>query len=272
MQKKYKAIAMIFSTALFAAYLPLLTVAEDGTSVGTGTIADILVPSIITVIVIVYIFRKQEKEAAKAQKSGGAQPAGAARTTGLLPMDDLYAWDPTFSADALKRRLSDLYVQMQNCWTAMNITPLRGDFTDEQFAQYDRQLDQYRGKGIINRIDRIAVLDVSLIGVQRQTETETLVAEIYTRITTFTVKESTNEVIRGNPNEVKFMRYEWTLVRPIGTQTNTALKDDAFPCPQCGAPMNINQSAQCPYCQAIVRRAEFDWVIAQIKGLSQQTK
>ena len=240
-----------------------------GSGGGTGTIADILVPGVITVFFILYTLNKGKR---KGSKKGGAQPAGAARTAGLLPTDELYAWDSAFSADAVKRRLSNLYVQMQNCWTAMDLTPLRGDFTDEQFAQYDRQLDQYRGKGIINKIERISVLDVTLVGVQRQAETETLVAEIYARITTYTVKESTNEVIRGNPNEEKFMRYEWTLVRPRGTQTDTERKDEAFPCPQCGAPLNINQSAQCPYCQAIVRRADFDWVIAQIKGLSQQTR
>ena len=234
--------------------------------IGFGAVPVIIIRRVIKAL------KKPSPYERTVQNQSGPRPAGAARTENLLPMEELYKWDPNFSADALRRRLSNLYVQMQNCWTAMDITPLRGDFTDEQFAQYDRQLDQYRDKGIINKIERISVLDVTLVGVRRQAKTETLVAEIYTRITTYTVKADTNEIVRGNPNEEKFMRYEWTLVRPAGTQTNTELKDDAFPCPQCGAPMNINQSAKCPYCGAIVRRAEFDWVIAQIKGLSQQTK
>jgi len=198
-------------------------------------------------------------------------PPGASRTSGLLPMDEIYKWDAKFSAEAIRQRLSKLYVQMQNCWTDMDITPLRGDFTDEQFAQYDRQLAQYRGTGIINKIERITVLDVELKGVRRDDVHDVLVAELLTRITTYTIKESTGEVVRGNPNEEKFMRYEWTLVRPRDTQTAAVDVEGVMNCPNCGAPVHINQSAQCPYCAAILTRREFDWVIAQIKGLSQQT-
>ena len=43
-------------------------------------------------------------------------------------------------------------------------------------------------------------------------------------------------------------------------------------CPSCGAPLDINASARCPYCDSVIQRADHDWVICSIKGVSQVTK
>ena len=296
MQKNGKILLLAALIAFFMLFMPLTTEADfgdfgGGSDYGGGSYGgsdyggggsgggggsygpDVIIAGlIITAGVIVYITFFQGKTKKSKKTSGDIQPSSVARTTGLLTMENIYTWDPNFSADALKRRLSNLYVQMQNGWSAMDISALRGDFTEELFTQYERQLNQQKGQGVINRIERIAMLDVTLTGVQKQAEMETLTAELYARITTYTVREGTDEILRGNRNEEKFIRYEWTLVRPLGMQTNTELKDAAFPCPQCGSPLNINHSAKCPYCGEVIRRAKFDWAIAQIKVLSQQTR
>ena len=189
-------------------------------------------------------------------------------------MDTIYKWDPNFSDGAIKGRLSNLYVQMQNCWTAKDITPLRGDFTDEQYAQYDNQLDRYRSEGITNMVERIAVLDVTLVGVKQDEKYDILIANLYTRITTYSIKDETGEIIKGDRDKEKFMRYEWTLIRPKNLQTRVGNESEpeAFNCPNCGAALNINKTAMCPYCNSVVTNPNFDWVIAGIKGLSQRTK
>ena len=196
---------------------------------------------------------------------------GAVSAADLKPVDEIRKWDPSFSEEEITERLSNLYVQMQNCWTARDITPLRGDFTDSQFAQYSGQLKRYRDAHQTNIIERIAVLGVDLMGVRQDDNYDILVANISTRITTYVTDDKTGEVLRGSPDEEKFMSYEWSLIRPRGSQTVSRGGDTAFNCPNCSAPMNINQSAQCPYCGSVVTRSEFDWVIAGIKGLSQHT-
>ena len=42
-------------------------------------------------------------------------------------------------------------------------------------------------------------------------------------------------------------------------------------CPYCGAPLDINRSAKCEYCDNIVSTNDYDWCLASIKGLSQRT-
>ena len=35
-------------------------------------------------------------------------------------------------------------------------------------------------------------------------------------------------------------------------------------CPNCGAPIDINQNANCQHCKAFLRSGEYDWVLCEI--------
>lgn len=68
------------------------------------------------------------------------RPAGAQRTPAskLRPMSEYTELDPSFDAEAFQEKMSNLYVQMQNCWQDKNIESLRPYFTDALYAQMDR--------------------------------------------------------------------------------------------------------------------------------------
>ena len=231
--------------------------------------------SIIIVFLMFYgvsaPFRKGLRQAKAQQKVRSSVPVGATPTTGLRPLADIQTWDPDFSASVMEDRICNLYVQMQNCWTDRDITPLRRSFTDEQFAQYDRQLQRYRDAHETNVIERIAILDARIVGMKQDNVHDILVARLSTRITSYTISDKTGQVVKGDRSKEKFMTYEWTLVRPKGSKTMPQDSSEALSCPNCGAPLDINKSAQCPYCNAVVSKAEHDWVISGIKGLSQRT-
>jgi hypothetical protein len=36
-------------------------------------------------------------------------------------------------------------------------------------------------------------------------------------------------------------------------------------CPNCGAPLEINQIGECKYCKAAVASGRFDWVLSRIE-------
>ena len=225
---------------------------------------------LIFLFAIFSIFWAQKKNRKRQSQKVGT-PSRGSPPKDLLPLDAIWQWDKNFSPDEMKARLSKLYVQMQQGWTAKDISPLRGDFTDEQFAQFDRQLQTYRDKGQTNYTERIAVLDVNIMGVKQDNSHDILVVNMSTRIVDYTLDDKTGKLISGDKNKEKFMVYEWTLIRPRGAQTNVADKDSAFTCPNCGATIDINKSAKCPYCDSIVTKVEYDWVIAGIRGISQRT-
>ena len=50
-----------------------------------------------------------------------------------------------------------------------------------------------------------------------------------------------------------------------------AASEPVLVCRNCGAPLDLNATAKCQYCGAVIQSADFDWVIKTIKGISQQT-
>ena len=241
-----------------------------GGSSSSGGGGNFLVYVIIVVIVLVVLSRMKKKgqPAASAGKAAGASRTDQSR---LMPMSEYAAIDPEFSEGAMVQKLSNLYVQMQNCCTARDIEPLRPYFADALYQQFDRQMQGLKSSRRINKVERIAVLDVKLRGFYQQEGEDHLVAELKTRITDYTISEDTGAILSGSDKAEKFMTYEWQLSRPTGTKTEGEAEVTNRHCPNCGAPLSVNQSARCPYCDSVITFKDHDWTIYAIKGIAQKT-
>ena len=210
------------------------------------------------IVVLGLIFDVSEKRKKKKQYGAGrpqsaqGRPQGAQRTpdSRLQPLGDLAVTDPSFDANAMQEKISNLYVQMQNCWTDKNIESLRPYFTDALFTQMERQLNGLKNQGLTNYVDRIAVLGVNLRGFYKQGD----------------------KLISGDRNREKFMTYEWDMCRTAGSVTSKEGVMHSVSCPGCGAPLSINTTAKCPYCGRVVTLDEHDWALCAIKGIAQSTR
>lgn len=201
----------------------------------------------------------------KKKRSAGKKPKN------LRPVEDLLDTDPDFDEAALCEQISNLYVRMQNAWTAKDFSVMRPFFTDSLYQQFDRQLQQIVAAGKTNHIDDIGVLDVSLLGWKEKDEKQWLTARVKTRITIYSTDDQTGKIVSGSKKEVKLMEYEWTLVRASDQKTFTEEETRTVHCPNCGAALSINHSAECPYCGSVVTCNEYGWTIAHIRGIAQKT-
>ena len=43
-------------------------------------------------------------------------------------------------------------------------------------------------------------------------------------------------------------------------------------CPHCGAPLEINASAKCPYCGSVITLEEHGFALNAIRAISQETR
>ncbi|MGN0769471.1 MAG: TIM44-like domain-containing protein [Christensenellales bacterium] len=242
---------------------------EDDYS-GTG---DLAIAIVVVVIILVFNIISGAIRSAKKKKQQ-KMPQGAQRTPNsrLQPIGDLTITDPNFDANAMQEKISNLYVQMQNCWTDKNIESLRPYFTDALFAQMERQLNGLKNQGLTNYVDRIAVLGVNLRGFYKQGDKEHLIVELRTRIVDYTVQDSNNKLVSGDRNREKFMTYEWDMCRTAGSVTSKEDVMHSVSCPGCGAPLSINTTAKCPYCGRVVTLDEHDWALCAIKGIAQSTR
>ena len=209
----------------------------------------------------------------KSRGSSGPRPAGATATDAatLRPMSEYTTLDPKFDQKAFTDKIANLYVQMQNGWTAKDISSLRPYFTDAIFTQMERQLDQKKKLGQTNYVQNIAVLSVVPKGFMQSGNQDHIIVEVRTRITDFTLDDKTGKLISGDQKASKFMTYEYDLARAKGIITQADGNVKRTNCPSCGAPLDINASARCEYCGSVITSDAFDWAISSIKGISQQT-
>ena len=236
---------------------------------GDGGITTVVI--LIIALVIYFKFIKGAKGGTGTSRTPVAPGATGVDRSTLSSIDKLQQSDPAFSDSAFKEKLSNLYVQMQNCCTEKDIEPLRPYLTDTLYTQFDRQVDMLRRAGQTNCIDRISVLDVDLLGYTDDGETETVYATLKTRITDYIIEDKTGIVVSGSKTAEKFMEYEWAIVRSKGTKTEANNGERVVNCPNCGAPVNINHSAKCEYCGSVITLPDFGWALSSVKGISQRT-
>ena len=252
-------------------FLPIGSSGSSGSSGSQGGGMSGAMFYLVLAILLILIFARKNASMSAAPSAGHA--AGAARTpdSKLTPIGEYSKLDANFSASDLQEKLSNVYVQMQNGCTARNIEALRPYFTDALYQQFDRQIKNLIASKRINYVERISVLDVNLRGFFQEGGNDHLVAELKTRITDYTVDENTGNLISGSKTAEKFMTYEWDLSRPTGTLTEKQGEATVRHCPNCGAPLSVNESAKCPYCDAIITFTDHDWTIYAVKGIAQRT-
>ena len=222
---------------------------------------------VVAVVIVVIGFVNRKKKGNAAQPAGGA-PVARATVDPVV----LRAKDPNFSVQAFLEKVSNDYVQMQRCWQEKNWAPMRPLMTDALYSQFDRQLDELRRNGQTNYVERIAVLGCRIVDYRQDETNDLLTVELRTRIVDYTLEDATGKLVSGSRTAEKFMTYEWTLLRSKDMVTP---KDDEVRqvhCPNCGAPVAINKSAQCEYCGQVLEVSSYDWVLSAVRGISQQTR
>ena len=239
--------------------------------------------SVIVLIIIVILVIRSKRGGKKGSKTGSGgvyRPTGTTRTISpqqsAAVANQIRVHDPFFTEAEMREKVANLYVNMQSCWERQDWEPMRAHLTDDLFSQMGRQLNELVTRGQINKMERIAVMDVSLMSFHQDEQFDNLTLRLQTRLVDYTIDRRTGKVVSGDPKREKFMTYDWTMIRTLGTQTaalGLEQKDKAisFNCPHCGAPIDLTQSARCAYCDSIVKATEFDWVLSKIRGVAQRT-
>ena len=225
-----------------------------------------LIPAIIITVIILIVVGVRRSNNTSINIGSQRTPASE-----LNNISSLKQKDPLFSEEDIVSMVSNLYIRMQNCWSAKNIEELRPYLSDALYARTDAQLDQYRKSQTTNRIDRPAVLNVTLLGWKSSLNTDSIIISLRTRIVDYVIRDQDGSIVRGSNTAEKFMEYEWEIVRSSSVRTSDKKDNTVHNCPNCGAPLNINRTAKCEYCDSIITIKEFDWLINSIKAISQQS-
>ena len=226
---------------------------------------------VLFAIVFIYSYIK----AKNLQKSQG-NISKTAYTTPEVDVSQTHIWadeikkiDPNFSEEKMLAWAKDLYVKLQNAWTARDWEPMRPFETESLFEQHKSQLQGYIDTNRINVVDRIAVNYATLYKFRQEGDRDILEIALKATKKDYIIDATTKEVLEGNKEQDRISVYKMTFERKTGVLTPEGTgKVKTTNCPNCGAPTEITSAGKCPYCGSVITTGNNTWVLSGLEPLN----
>jgi len=171
--------------------------------------------------------------------------------------------DPDFSKDAFEKFARETFMALQSAWTNKEWEKARPLETDFLFQQHQYWMDCYKHDGLRNVLEDIEITRIDWARIDLDKFFESVTIRIFARMKDYTIREANNDVLSGNPTQLRSFSEYWTFVRRAGV---TSKNREATRCPNCGAPLDkVTHVGECEYCQARITRGDFDWILSRIE-------
>lgn len=133
-------------------------------------------------------------------------------------LDEIRAHDKGFDPDHFKEVASDVFFKVQAGWMRRELDSYRQLLGNDLAAEYAQHFSEMQQKGIINKLESIAVRKVEIVDAGN-VDNEDFVTILFTaNLLDYTVDDKTGDVVEGSMTEpVKFAE-KWTWARPMGTE------------------------------------------------------
>jgi uncharacterized tellurite resistance protein B-like protein len=154
-------------------------------------------------------------------------------------------------------------------WCAQKLESLRPFVSDAVLERFTLQIAEQREDGWRQGMQGLRLGALVLQHVECGRNFDTLTVRIPFESEIHRMRLDTDERIPNSELPRREFEECWSFVRRRGARTKTAAGLIEGQCPNCGARLELNQSAHCASCQCLVRSGEFDWVLAEITQASE---
>ena len=196
-------------------------------------------------------------------------PMAQMRSTLSDDLAALQAKDPNFNQQMFLDRAQAAFFALQKAWMDRNLEPARVYMSDGIYHRWKTQIDAMIAAHKKNILDNLVIGGVQIVKVQTDPNFDSITVRIDASAADYEVDDTTaNKVIYGSRQNQNFTEY-WTFIRSGAARTKAGEGAEVTQCPNCGAPLSINESGVCSYCKATVTSGQFGWVLDNITQASE---
>ena len=196
-------------------------------------------------------------------------PMAEMRSTLSDDLAALQAKDPNFNQQMFLDRAQAAFFALQKAWMDRNLEPARVYMSDGIYHRWKTQIDAMIAGHKKNMLDNLVIGGAQIVKVQTDPNFDSITVRIDASAADYEVDDATaNKVIYGSRQEQPFTEY-WTFTRSGSARTKAGEGAEVTQCPNCGAPLSINESGVCSYCKATVTSGQFGWVLDNIAQASE---
>ena len=181
----------------------------------------------------------------------------------------LQAKDPNFNQQMFLDRAQAAFFALQKAWMDRNLEPARVYMSDGIYHRWKNQIDAMIAAHKKNVLDNLVIGGVNIVKVQTDPNFDSITVRIDASCADYELDDTTSDkVIYGSRQDKPFTEY-WTFTRSGSARTKAGEGAEVTQCPNCGAPLAINESGVCSYCKATVTSGQFGWVLDNITQASE---
>lgn len=239
-----------------------------------GGLCCLVVVVVVVAVVVLYLRRKgvNLKDAASAMGSGGiasgpAPPPPA--PVGPDPrVDEVIAQirqrDPAFDKDTFLNQASDAFYLVQKAWCDQQPAESRKVMADGVWVRHKSQMEELANANKTNVLEELSIGSSTIVDANTDADNDTLVTRFYAVCRDYDVDKTSGKIVRGD-KQMRGFQEDWAFQRSSRAVTRPDGGTLSQKCPNCGAPLNLDNNGTCRFCKEMVMGGKHDWVLTRIE-------
>lgn len=148
------------------------------------------------------------------QGAASAPPFPATSASGF---DLVRQSEPDFDPEKFKGIAQDVFFTVQAAWMRRDTSSVQGLLGQQLKAEYDAKFADLKEKGLINRLENIAIRNVEIVDVGMENQEVYVTVQFTANLLDYMIEEASGRVLEGDPTQpVKFEEF-WTFARPVSS-------------------------------------------------------
>lgn len=247
-------------------------------SSGGGSFSFTSIPVVIIVIIIVIVLSKKNKGAGTGTTGNAVPGQGSQGRFVQVPnrndqiQEIIRKKDPNFSADDFVAYSKQVFIDIENAWCARDLTSVRPVMHQNLYNTTQQQVAGKIRDKVVPHLESIAINTAYLTSFVRDKDYEYLTVYLNARMIDYQTDETTGNILKGDRTTRWDMRYKMKYIRATGALTNDKKENtQSYNCPNCGAPLEITSTGECPYCGSVVSLGDYSWILADFTTVRNDT-
>lgn len=170
--------------------------------------------------------------------------------------------NPNFSWGEFQARARLIFDELQGAWSTLDWERARPHETDNLFQMHQYWIDAYKRQHLHNVLDQPRITAIQPVKIKEDQFYNAITLRIGAQGYDYTVDESGN-VVSGSKSKLRNWSEYWTFIRSRNAKPTAARAD--LNCPNCGAPLKVNNAGVCEFCGGKITSGDFDWVLSKIE-------
>jgi hypothetical protein len=170
--------------------------------------------------------------------------------------------NPSFTWGDFQARARMIFDELQAAWSDLNWERARPHETDNLFQMHQYWINAYKREHLRNVLDKCQVTALQPVKIKEDQFYNAITLRIGAQGYDYTIDES-GRVVSGSQSKLRYWSEYWTFIRSRNAKPAAARAD--LNCPNCGAPLKVNNSGVCEFCGGKITSGDFDWVLSRIE-------